>query len=206
MIELIFSVILFTVTIKVVTTKCKQYGLPETKKNLYLFSAVSAGFIGLGLITMGILGMLIFPISNQLILLVYGFDAFTSIHGDSAWPIAFSVAILWPYGFIICHIFNQVIFKTHLNTFHFFLIVILLHLMAGAGYWINPEAYDRLFIRESLPVNIKVFIWPLIPLFIYLISIWLPTLRKFGKYFLFFFILIVWENIVSFIAYIMYAN
>ena len=205
MIELIISVILFTITIKVVTKKCKQYDLHESKKNLYQFAAISAGFIVFGLITMGIIGMLIFPISNQLILLFYGFDAFTSTHGDSAWPIAFAVAILWPYGFIICHIFNQVIFKTHLNTLHFFLIEIFLHLIVGAGYWVNPEVFDRLFIRELLPANIKVFIWPLIPLCIYLISIWLPKLQQLGKYFLFFFLLIVWENIVSLIAYKMYA-
>lgn len=205
MIELIISVIIFTITIKVVTKNFKQYDSPKTKRNLYHFTAISAGIIGLGLITMGMTGMLIFPISNQLILLIYGFDAFTNIHGDSAWPIAFSVATLWPFGFIICHIFNQVIYKTHLNILQFFLIVFILHLIAGTGYWINPEAYDRLFIREPLPVNIGVFIWPLIPLFIYLISIRITKFRNFGKYFLLFFLLIVWENIVSFIAYMMYT-
>ena len=204
MIELLISIIFLTIIIKIVARKSKQYESLEAKKNLYRFSMISAGIIGLGLITMGITGMLIFPISNQLVLLIYGLDAFTNIHGDAAWPIAFSVAILWPLGFVICHIFNQRFFKTPLNSIQFFLIIFILHLIVGAGYWSNPEAYDRLFIKEPLPVNIVVFIWPLAPLLIFFISIWLPKFGKYGKYFLFFFLIIVWENIVSFIAYSLY--
>lgn len=202
---LILAAILFTVTILVVSKLFKQYKAQETRRNFYLLSGISAGIAVLGMLTMGLIGMLIFPLSNQLIILIYGFDAFIKLHGDTAWPIAFFVSSLWPFGFIICHIFNQCVLKTHFHISYFFLIVLTLHLIAVAGYWINPEVFDRLFIRQSLPENPASVIWPLIPLFIYVISTGVPKFRKFGRYFLFFFLLIVWENIVSFMAYILHT-
>src|SRR5262245_50238778 len=56
---------------------------------------------GLGILTLGLPGAIIFAACGPLLRVIFGSDALERLPPDSMWPIAILIALLWPISMII---------------------------------------------------------------------------------------------------------
>jgi hypothetical protein len=69
-------------------------------KGLTIAILTTIASAGLGILTLGLPGAIVFEAFGPLLRLIFGTDALERLPPDSAWPIAIVIALLWPAGIL----------------------------------------------------------------------------------------------------------
>jgi hypothetical protein len=69
-------------------------------KGITIAILVAVACAGLGILTLGLPGAIVFEAFGPLLRAIFGPDALERLPPDSAWPIAILIALLWPVGIV----------------------------------------------------------------------------------------------------------